>query len=42
MSYETLVACGSEKRVSESGLLRLEGKKYLVQDGNILNIRFNV
>ena len=42
MSYDNLVACGSEKRVGESGLLRLEGKSYVVQDGNILNIRFNV
>lgn len=42
MSYEDLVACGSEKRVGESGLLRLEGKNYVVKDGDILNIRFNV
>ncbi len=42
LSYEDLLACGSEKEVSEKGLLRLEGKNYIVQDGNILNIRFNV
>jgi GTP-binding protein YchF len=42
MSYDHLVACGSEKQVGESGLLRLEGKNYVVQDGNVLNIRFNV
>jgi GTP-binding protein YchF len=41
-SYDDLVKSGSEKRVSERGLLRLEGKNYVVQDGNILNIRFNV
>jgi ribosome-binding ATPase YchF (GTP1/OBG family) len=36
------MAYGSEKQVSEKGLLRLEGRKYVVEDGNILNIRFNV
>ena len=42
ISYDDLIELGSEKQVSEKGLLRLEGKNYLVQDGNILNIRFNV
>lgn len=42
ISYDDLMAYGSEKRVSENGLLRVEGKNYIVQDGNILNIRFNV
>ena len=42
ISYDDLMAYGSEKRVSEKGLLRLEGRNYIVQDGNILNIRFNV
>lgn len=42
ISYDDLVACGSEKQVSDRGLLRVEGKNYVVQDGNILNIRFNV
>jgi ribosome-binding ATPase len=41
-SYDDLIAQGSEKQVSEKGLLRLEGRKYIVQDGNVLNIRFNV
>lgn len=41
-AYDDLMACGSEKGVRESGLLRLEGKHYTVQDGQILNIRFNV
>ncbi|MDH3882489.1 MAG: DUF933 domain-containing protein [Desulfobacteraceae bacterium] len=36
------MAHGSEKQVSEKGLMRLEGRKYVVQDGNVLNIRFNV
>ena len=42
ISYDDLMAYGSEKQVSEKGLLRLEGKKYVVEDGNILNIRFNI
>ena len=41
-SYDDLIANGSEKQVSERGLMRLEGRKYVVQDGNVLNIRFNV
>ena len=41
-SYEDLIACGSEKQISDNGLKRLEGKKYVVQDGDVLNIRFNV
>jgi hypothetical protein len=41
-SYEDLIAHGSEKHLKEKGLFRLEGKEYLVQDGDILNIRFNV
>ena len=42
MSYEDLLRCGSPKKVAETGLLRLEGKNYVVQDGDILNIRFNI
>ena len=42
ITYDDLLDCGSEKEVGGKGLLRLEGKNYIVQDGNILNIRFNV
>ena len=42
ISYQDLMAYGSEKQVSERGMRRLEGKDYVVQDGNTLNIRFNV
>jgi GTP-binding protein YchF len=42
ISYDDLMRYGSEKQVGERGLRRLEGKNYIVQDGNILNIRFNV
>ena len=42
ISYNDLMAYGSEKQVSDKGLLRLQGRNYIVEDGNILNIRFNV
>lgn len=41
-SYDALIGCGSEKAVREKGLFRLEGKDYIVQDRDILNIRFSV
>ena len=41
-TYDDLMTCGSEKAVRTQGLLRVEGRDYIVQDGNILNIRFNV
>ena len=41
-SYEACLQYGSEKSIREKGLFRLEGKEYRVQDGDILNIRFNV
>ena len=40
--YDDFVATGSQAACREKGLLRLEGKEYRVQDGDILNIRFNV
>jgi len=42
MSYEDLVNCGSEKEVKEAGKMRLEGKDYEMQDGDICYFRFNV
>lgn len=41
-TYEDLMELGSEKAVKERGRLRLEGKAYTVQDGDILHIRFSV
>jgi GTP-binding protein YchF len=41
-SYDDFLRYGSEKGVREKGLFRLEGRDYPVQDGDILNIRFNV
>ena len=42
MSYSDLVECGSELKVKEAGKARLEGKDYLMQDGDICYFRFNV
>ncbi|HCX72472.1 MAG TPA: redox-regulated ATPase YchF [Candidatus Cloacimonas sp.] len=41
-NYQDLIELGSEKAIKEHGKLRLEGKNYIVQDGDILNIRFSV
>ena len=41
-SYDDFIACGSEAGVKEAGKFRLEGKEYIVQDGDILHFRFNV
>lgn len=40
--YDHLVAAGSFAKAREQGHVRLEGKEYLVKDGDILNIKFNV
>lgn len=40
--YEDLIACGSEAEARKRGLLRTEGKEYVVRDGDVLNILFNV
>ena len=42
MSYEDLIEYGSELQVKEHGKMRLEGKDYLMQDGDICHFRFNV
>jgi ribosome-binding ATPase len=42
VSYDALVACGSRKAASEKGLARLEGKEYIMQDGDVVDFRFNV
>jgi hypothetical protein len=42
IAYEDLIACGDLAEARKRGLLRLEGKEYVVKDGDILNIRFNV
>lgn len=42
VSYDKLVECGSESQAKEKGHFRLEGKEYIVQDGDIIEFRFNV
>ncbi|NUQ82879.1 MAG: redox-regulated ATPase YchF [Bacteroidetes bacterium] len=42
MKYEDLTRLGSEQAVKEAGLLRVEGKDYVVQDGDVMHFRFNV
>ena len=42
VSYDKLIECGSEAAAKEKGCFRLEGKDYVMQDGDIVNFRFNV
>ena len=42
VSYEALVECGSMTAAKEKGLVRMEGKDYVVQDGDVVLFRFNV
>ncbi|PIO48233.1 MAG: redox-regulated ATPase YchF [[Chlorobium] sp. 445] len=42
MKYDDLVRLGSEQKVREAGKLAIEGKDYIVQDGDIMFFRFNV
>ena len=42
VSYDDLMACGSMAAAREKGLVRLEGKDYVMQDGDIVTFRFNV
>jgi hypothetical protein len=42
VAYKDLVACGSVAAAREKGLYRIEGKEYVVQDGDVLLFKFNV
>jgi GTP-binding protein YchF len=42
VSYDDLTGCGSHSAAKEKGLIRLEGKDYVVKDGDIMLFRFNV
>jgi GTP-binding protein YchF len=42
ISYEDFVTYGSEAKVKEAGKMRVEGKEYIVQDGDVMHFRFNV
>ena len=42
VSYDDLIKNGSYQKVKELGLVRLEGKEYVMQDGDIVEFKFNV
>ncbi|MBP3224020.1 MAG: redox-regulated ATPase YchF [Campylobacter sp.] len=42
ISYDDFVAYGGESRAKEAGKMRLEGKDYVVNDGDVMHFRFNV
>ena len=42
ISFDSLVACGSIAEARKQGQLHLEGKEYIVQDGNVITFLFNV
>jgi ribosome-binding ATPase len=42
IAYNDFIAAGGEAGAKEKGLMRLEGKEYVVQDGDVMHFRFNV
>ena len=42
VSYEDMVECGSWNKAQLAGKLRIEGKNYIVQDGDVIHVRFSV
>ncbi len=42
ISYDDYIACGGEQGAKEAGKMRLEGKEYVVRDGDVMHFRFNV
>ncbi len=42
IAYEDFIACAGEQGAKEAGKWRLEGKDYIVQDGDVIHFRFNV
>ncbi len=42
VGYDDYIACGGEQGAKEAGKLRLEGKDYLVREGDVMHFRFNV
>jgi len=42
MTYEDFINYGNEAAVKEAGKFRVEGKEYVVSDGDIMHFRFNV
>lgn len=42
IAYNDFIKCGGEQKAKEAGLMRSEGKDYIVQDGDVILFRFNV
>lgn len=42
VDYDTLIECGSIVKAKEKGKLRMEGKDYIMKDGDVTNFKFNV
>ncbi len=42
IAYEDFIECGGEAGAKDAGKMRLEGKEYIVQDGDVMHFRFNV
>lgn len=42
IAYDDYIACGGENPAKDAGKMRLEGKEYVVQDGDVMHFRFNV
>ncbi|MCC6953251.1 MAG: DUF933 domain-containing protein, partial [Deltaproteobacteria bacterium] len=42
ISYDDFVKCGGEAGARDKGVLRVEGKNYIMRDGDIVHFRFNV
>lgn len=42
ISYQDFIACGGEQGAKEAGKMRIEGKDYIVRDGDVMNFLFNV
>jgi len=42
IAYNDYIECGGENKAKEAGKMRLEGKEYIVQDGDVMHFRFNV
>jgi ribosome-binding ATPase YchF (GTP1/OBG family) len=40
--FDDLVACGTHAKAREAGKLRIEGKEYVMKDGDVVEFRFNV
>ena len=42
IAYEDYITFGSEAKVKEAGKMKVEGKEYIVKDGDVMHFRFNV